>query len=236
MRRISFGLSDLSASYQLGDIELERLRLLLDALEADATAATSVQGRSRALKVHIADSLSGLQVGRLRSARTIVDIGAGAGFPGLPLAICLPQCKVDLLESRAKKLRFAERFGEQVGITNLGFIAERAEEWARADGSAAYEAAVCRALAPLATLIEYAAPLLQTGGLLVAWKGRVDRNEEAAGQRVAELLGGELEQAIAVKPYASSRNHQLYIYKQLNLCPQLVPRRPGLAAKRPLAK
>jgi 16S rRNA (guanine527-N7)-methyltransferase len=111
----------------------------------------------------------------------------------------------------------------------------RAEEWAAGDGARAYDAVCARAVAPLAVLAEYAAPLLAQGGALVAWKGARDPREEEAGAAAAEALGLEVHEALPTVPYAGSRNHHLYLYSKVRETPPEFPRRAGAAAKRPLS-
>jgi 16S rRNA (guanine527-N7)-methyltransferase len=113
-------------------------------------------------------------------------------------------------------------------------LAVRAEDWARADGAAAYEAVTARAVAPLAVLAEYAAPLLAPGGALIAWKGARDRDEEAAAARAAAELGLEPRPALSVEPYSGSRNRHLHVYLKVRDTPARFPRRAGMATKRPL--
>ena len=132
-------------------------------------------------KVHVADSLTGLEVAGLRGAGRIADIGAGAGFPGLPLAVALPAARVDLIESVGRKCAFIERAIEAAGIANATRRSTPARRSGRprAEGREAYDAVTARAVGRLSTLAELASPLLREGGVLVAWKGRRDEDEEA---------------------------------------------------------
>jgi 16S rRNA (guanine527-N7)-methyltransferase len=120
------------------------------------------------------------------------------------------------------------------GIHNSRAIPERAETWATSEGRAAYDAVTARAVAPLAVLLEYAAPLLRQGGSLVAWKGARDEEEEQVAKRAAEKLGMEPTEVRAVKPFEGAENRHLHTYVKIASTPQTVPRRPGMAKKRPL--
>lgn len=213
-----------------------RFERLLLFLANDPQAPTSVRDPQRGVDVHIADSLSGLQVEVLRQASCVVDIGSGAGFPGLVLALAMPEARFDLVEATTRKCEFLERVIAGVGIANARVVCARAEEWAAGDGSSAYDAAVVRAVGLLPTLLEYAAPLLSPGGVLVAWKGRRDPGEELQASAAAGLLGmsdGSVEWAGA---YAGSRNRHIYTYEKIAPTPTGFPRRPGMAKKRPLGK
>jgi 16S rRNA (guanine527-N7)-methyltransferase len=110
----------------------------------------------------------------------------------------------------------------------------RAEDWARGEGAGAYDAVTARAVAPLAVLAEYATPLLAPGGVLVAWKGARDPDEEEAGTRAASELGLEPRPPLPVTPYAGSQNRHLHVYLKVRDTPERFPRRAGMAAKRPL--
>ena len=207
---------------------------LLEALAAEPDPHTTVADPAAAADVHVADSLSGLEVPELAAARAIADVGAGAGFPGLVLALALPDARVDLIESQRRKCELIERLAAAAGAANARAVCARAEEWAAGEGAAGYDAVTARAVAPLAVLAEYAAPLLREGGVLVAWKGSRDRAEEAAGARAARELGLEAAGVVAVQPYPASRNRHLHVYRKVAPTPSRFPRRPGIAAKRPL--
>ena len=188
----------------------------------------------------MADSLSGLEVRELASARRIADIGAGAGFPGLMLALALPRAQVDLIESSGRKTAVMDRLTQAVGLTNARSVTARAEDFARVPealggGAAAYDAVTARAVGPLAVLVEYAAPLLREGGVLVAWKGARDVLEEGAGAAAAEQVGMAVKEVLPVQPYPSSENRHLHVFEKVAPTPLEYPRRAGMAKKHPLA-
>ncbi|MDQ4048178.1 MAG: class I SAM-dependent methyltransferase [Actinomycetota bacterium] len=189
----------------------------------------------QAVDGHLADSLSGLEVSGLREAGRIADVGAGAGFPGLALAAALPGARVDLIESAARKCAVIERLAAAAGLDNVRVVAERAERWAAGEGAEAYDAVAVRAVAPLAVLAEYAAPLLRSGGVLVAWKGSRDEGEEAAGAGAAARLGLRARGVTRVEPFGGVRDRHLHMYAKVAPTPEGFPRRPGMARKRPLA-
>jgi 16S rRNA (guanine527-N7)-methyltransferase len=205
------------------------IRRFLDCL-AEPEAPTSVHDRARARVVHIADSLTALEVPEVRAARQIADLGAGAGLPGLVLAIALPEAEVVLVESVGKKCAWMERTVEALGLTNARVVCARVEEVR----DTAFDVVTARALGSLSVLCEYAAPLLREGGVLVAWKGAVDDVEEADGLAAAAILGLEREALLAVKPYAGSERRTLHVFRKVSATPAGYPRRPGMAAKRPL--
>ncbi len=219
----------------LTDAARAKLEPVLALLAADATAPSAVIEPERARVVHIADSLSGLGFAELARARRIADVGAGAGFPGLVLAAMLPDAQVDLIESIGRKCEFIDRAAAAGGIENARAVNARAEEWAQAGapGREAYEAVTARAVARLSTLAELASPLLGMGGVLVAWKGRRDPGEEAELERGAPRLGVAPIEIRSADPYAGSRNRHLHLIRKDGPTPEDLPRRPGMAKKRP---
>jgi 16S rRNA (guanine527-N7)-methyltransferase len=185
----------------------------------------------------VADSLTGLEVADLARARRIADVGAGAGFPGLPLAIAVPGASVDLIESAGRKGAVIDRLIRAAKIDNARSVVARAEDWARltralGGGREAYDAVTARAVAALPVLVEYAAPLLRSSGVLVAWKG--GRDAEERGRGAAEELGLALEQVLRVEPFEVARDRHLHVFRKLAPTPARFPRRAGIAAKRPL--
>jgi 16S rRNA (guanine527-N7)-methyltransferase len=211
------------------------LRTVLELLAAERASVSSVVEPDQGWKVHVADSLSGLDVVDLREAARIADVGAGAGFPGLPLAVALPAARVDLIESVARKCQFIERAIEVAGISNPRVLNVRSEDWASAgaEGREAYDAVTARAVGRLSTLAELAAPLLRDGGVLVAWKGRRDADEEDQAERAADALAMRPESILDVGPYAGSRNRHIHVLRKIGATPKDLPRRPGIAKKRP---
>jgi 16S rRNA (guanine527-N7)-methyltransferase len=189
----------------------------------------------------VADSLSGLEVEELRTAGRVADLGAGAGFPGLVLAIALPAASVDLIESARRKAAVIDRLRQAAKVDNARAVVARAEEWARTPavlggGREAYDAVTARAVAPLGVLVEYAAPLLRLSGVLVAWKGARDRAEEGLGKEAADEVGLAPVDVLRVEPFEGARNRHLHVYRKVAPTLERFPRRPGMAAKRPLGR
>ena len=212
-----------------GRAALERVLALL----AEERASVSSVVDKRAWQVHVADSLTGLEVADLRSARRIADVGAGAGFPGLALAVALPTAQVDLIESVSRKCAFIERAATEAQIDNATVLNTRSEEWATSDGQELYDAVTARAVGRLSTLAELASPLLKPNGVLVAWKGKRDPEEESQLKRASESLAMTPEQVLDVGDRAGSQHRHLHIIRKTGPTPANLPRRPGMAKKRP---
>ena len=225
-------ISDLVDRYGLPEAAGERLQVLLRLLTEDPTAPTAVHEPARAVDDHLADSLVALELDQVRSASTIADLGAGAGLPGLPLAIALPASNVSLVESSARKCDFLGRAVSECGLQNADVVNARAESWP--EGLGRFDLVTARALAPLAVVVEYAAPLLRVGGTLVAWRGRRESEAEAAAARAAAEIGLEPAGIRAVRPYPEAQHRHLHLMSKVMETPAGYPRRPGMASKRPL--
>jgi len=209
------------------------LRTVLELLAAERASVSSITQPERAWKAHVADSLTGLETPQLREASAIADIGSGAGFPGLALAVALPRARVDLIESIGRKCDFMRRAIATAGIANARVLEVRSEELARGEGREAYEAVTARAVGRLSTLAELASPLLERDGVLVAWKGKRNPGEEAQLEDAAESLAMRPEQIRHVGPYAGSEHRHLHVIRKSGPTPSDLPRRPGMAKKRP---
>jgi 16S rRNA (guanine527-N7)-methyltransferase len=225
-------LASLAAEYDLPEEAVARFERLLEALAAEPDPHTTIRDPAAAVDQHVADSLSALRLEPVRAAAHIVDIGSGAGFPGLPLAIALPNAQVDLVESARRKIAVIDRLAGAAAIANAHAVTSRAEEL---DAREPYDVVTARAVAPLAVLVEYAAPLLPVGGHLVAWKGARDAGEEAAGREAAEIVGLRAVDIVPVTPFPGARDLNLHLYLKERETPDRFPRRSGVAAKHPLA-
>jgi 16S rRNA (guanine527-N7)-methyltransferase len=181
---------------------------------------------------HLADSLVALELEEVRRAAAIADLGSGAGFPGLPLAIALPDSTVNLIESNARKSGFLRRAATACALRNVRVVNSRAESWEA--GMEGCDLVTARALAPLAAVVEYAAPLLKVGGFLLVWRGGRDRKAEDAAARAAAELGLEPSDPLPARPYRAATRRHLHLMLKVRPTPGGFPRRPGLATKRPL--
>lgn len=228
------GIQALVARYDLAAGAAPRLEALARLLVADPEAPTTIRQPAKVIDDHIADSLVALELGRVRGARAIADLGAGAGVPGLPLAIALPAATVELVESSGRKCAFIERAIAESRTGNARAVNARVEAWS--EGLGRLDLVTARALAPLDVVLEYAAPLLAIGGAVVVWRGRRDALAEAAASEVAAKLGLEVEGMRRMRPYAGAHDRNLYLASKVMETPSGFPRRPGMASKRPLGR
>jgi 16S rRNA (guanine527-N7)-methyltransferase len=224
----------LAERYDLADDQRRKLATLLELLARQALAPTTVRSPEQAVDVHVADSLVALELEAVRSARAIADLGSGAGFPGLVLAVALPESELWLVESQARKSAFIERIRAAVGVDNAHVVCARAEEWPA--GVDRHDVVTARAIAAQPVVLEYAAPLLRLGGTFVDWRGvRVPAEEDAAAS-AAEELGLRRAEIRRVAPFAAARDHHLHVFTKVAETPARFPRRAGMARKRPLGR
>lgn len=227
-------LDGLVERYHLGERQRAQLEEILLTLAIDERAPTTVRDPARAVDIHLADSLVALEVEAIPSAKRITDLGAGAGFPGLALAVGLPAAELCLVESQARKCAFIEGLLARAEVSNACVVCARAEECE--EGVGANNVVLARALAAPAVVVEYAAPLLRLGGALVEWRGRRESEAERLGLAAARQLGLELVEIRRVEPFDGARDHHLHIYLKDRETPSGFPRRAGIARKRPLAR
>src|SRR4051794_9706045 len=223
-------LRELADRYGLSSRTIDALDQLLRHQADDEHASTTVREPSEAVDRHVADSLVALELPAVRAARRIADLGSGAGWPGLALAAALPDARVALVESASRRCRYLKGAVAAAGLGNVDVVHARAEEWR----PELQDVVTARALAALPVVCEYAAPLLADGGLLVAWKGRLEPDEAATGARAAATLGLSKPEAIVVDPYPGAGVATLVVACKVARTPDRFPRRPGMALKRPL--
>jgi 16S rRNA (guanine527-N7)-methyltransferase len=184
---------------------------------------------------HFLDSLSCALAWKDRPPLSLVDVGTGAGLPGVPLKILYPQMKLTLVESVGKKAGFCRHVVEQLGLENVEVAQMRAEDLGQMTAHRErYQWAVARAVASLPVLAEYLLPLVQVGGAVVAQKGESGPAEAHAAQRAMSVLGGRLRQVLPVTLPGVADERYLIVIDKSAATPVQYPRKPGLASKHPL--
>lgn len=195
---------------------------------------TAITDRRDVYIKHFLDSLSVAPFAR--AARRVLDIGSGAGFPGVPLKIALPHLHVTLLEATGKKVAFLQHIVAQLDLRDVTVLHARAEDAAHdAVQRAQYDVVVARAVASLATLCEYALPFLQRGGIFVAQKGVAVEEEVRASAHARQVLGGRLRDVVPVRLPDLEVRH-LVIIEKVTATPDTYPRRAGVPERRPLMR
>ncbi len=181
---------------------------------------------------HFLDSLSLAPI--VCDAKSLIDIGSGAGFPGLPLKIVRPDLRVTLLEATGKKVAFLRHIIEVLQLHDIAAIQARAEDLGHnPEHRERYDAALARAVAELATLAEYALPFVRVGGIFVAQKGVQVEDEIERAEHAMRTLGGHLRETIPVHLPELEQRHLIVIDKTTPTPPQY-PRRTGVPEKKPL--
>jgi 16S rRNA (guanine527-N7)-methyltransferase len=184
---------------------------------------------------HFLDSLTCLKAMRDTPMDRVVDVGAGAGFPGLPLKIVCPPMRLTLVESVGKKASFCQHVVDTLGLENVTVLAERAEVVGTLpEHRERYDWALARAVAALPVLAEYLLPLVQIGGRVLAMKGESGPAEAHASERAFQLLGGHLRQLIPATLPGVEEQRYLVVIDKVAATPDRFPRRVGIPSKRPL--
>jgi 16S rRNA (guanine527-N7)-methyltransferase len=186
---------------------------------------------------HFADSLSvalAFQDAERARPLELIDVGSGAGFPGMPLAIVFPHWRVTLLEATGKKVSFLNHLVTELPLENCRAIHSRAEDLAhKPQHRSMYDVAVARAVARLPTLLEYLLPLVRVGGIAIAQKGREVNEEIESSATALNILGGKLREVIPLKLPNEDGRH-LIVLKKDSQTPGEYPRRAGIPERKPL--
>ena len=186
---------------------------------------------------HFLDSLSCVLAMQNTPVNRITDVGSGAGFPGLPLKIIFPNSKVTLIESVGKKAAFCHHICQELNLTGVEILNQRAESAAhQIENREVNDWAVARAVASLPILVEYLLPMVRLGGFALAMKGENGPAEVQAAQKAIDLLGGRVKQLIPVILPGVEEERYLIVIEKIAATPEGYPRRAGIPSKRPLGK
>ena len=191
-----------------------------------------------ALDRHYADSLAPLALGLFAPGARVIDVGSGAGFPGIPLAVARPDLQVTLLDALQKRVVFLQEAAQALGLDNVRVLHARAEDAARLeDQRERYDVAVSRAVASLPVLMELMLPFVRVGGQAVCYKGPADRGELAAAAGAARLLGGGAPRALAVPfPCRPDWERLAVVCLKAEKTVRQYPRKAGMPARSPLGQ
>ncbi|MCI8335948.1 MAG: 16S rRNA (guanine(527)-N(7))-methyltransferase RsmG [Peptococcaceae bacterium] len=220
--------------------QLDKLALYGEmVLETNATMnLTAITEKDQIAEKHFLDAwqllpvLESLFIKDL-AGKKLIDIGSGAGFPAIPLAIFLPELSITLLESMEKRCNFLRQVVEALSLENVTIVCDRAETWGRGEGRSNYDMVTARAVARLSILCEYALPLLKTSGVFCAFKGAKAEEELAEAQNAIITLGGRVK---GQYPYALLEPGErcITVIEKISPTAEKYPRRVGVPEKKPL--
>ncbi|MEF9917101.1 MAG: 16S rRNA (guanine(527)-N(7))-methyltransferase RsmG [Lachnospiraceae bacterium] len=184
---------------------------------------------------HFVDSLSLVKVVNLQEVHKIIDVGTGAGFPGIPLKIIFPHLEVVLLDSLNKRVKFLDAVIETLGLTGMKAIHGRAEDFAKTmEYREQFDLCVSRAVANLSTLSEYCLPYVHTKGYFIPYKSGEIEEELEKSEKAIRLLGGYVEEVVKFTLPGSEISRSFVKIRKSNATPKKYPRKSGLPAKEPI--
>lgn len=214
-------------------LRFERFHALLDEANAHMDL-TAVLEEDERIDRHDLDSVTVLSKIPIPKGASVIDVGTGAGFPGIPILILRPDLKMVFMDAQQKRIAFLQSALEELGLS-AEVVHSRAEDAGQGTLRERFDFAVSRAVAPMPVLEEYMLPLIKVGGLGIAWKGPKAQEEMDAARRAAFLLGGKIESVLeAPVPLREEWNHILIATRKSGKTPKGYPRKAGTPAKKPL--
>ncbi len=196
---------------------------------------TAVTDEAEMMDRHYVDSLMPLRFGLMPSAGRVIDVGTGAGFPGLPLALACPTVSFTLMDAQQKRLTFLKAVVDALAVENVTLAHSRAEDGAHSpEHRERYDLAVARGVASLAVLSEYLLPFVKVGGRALCWKGPALQDEMTQGKRAAHLLGGHVEEALPCSFPGRAWQHLLLPIQKTEKTARQYPRKAGTPGRLPL--
>ncbi|MEC1178477.1 16S rRNA (guanine(527)-N(7))-methyltransferase RsmG [Metasolibacillus meyeri] len=196
------------------------------------TAITDLEG---VYLKHFYDSISASFYFDFTKATTVCDVGAGAGFPSLPIKICFPHLHITIVDSLNKRITFLNHLSEELGLDNVEFVHARAEEFGQnAKYRERFDVVTARAVARLSVLSELCVPLVKVGGQFVALKAAAGKQELADAKKAITTLGTALQQEFLFELPVEQSERTLYVFNKIKLTPKKYPRKPGVPNKTPI--
>jgi 16S rRNA (guanine527-N7)-methyltransferase len=231
-------LENLEISYTEEQINKFRLYMELVLEWNEKVNLTTIKDEEEFILKHFVDSVMCFKEDYYKNAKKIVDIGTGAGFPGIPLAILSPHKKFTLVDSLAKKINILKDIAGKLELNNIILVHSRAEDFGRNKRDREqYDLCLSRAVAKLAVLSEYCIPLVKQGGAFISYKGSDIETELQDSHKAIEALGGKF---IGIRGFVNQEgqkeelNHKLVIIEKIKPTPDLYPRKAGLPQKEPI--
>ena len=196
---------------------------------------TAITDFDEVILKHFVDSISLCKYISFQHGDTLIDIGTGAGFPGIPIKIICPDCKITLLDSLNKRINFLNTVIEQLHLTDIITIHGRAEDIAKTkENRENYNYAISRAVANLSTLSELCIPFVKQNGYFISYKSEKGNEELLEAKNAIEILGGSVDKQISYQLPDSDLSRNLILIRKRNITPKKYPRKAGIPSKEPL--
>ncbi|MCC0685278.1 16S rRNA (guanine(527)-N(7))-methyltransferase RsmG [Clostridioides sp. ZZV15-6383] len=196
---------------------------------------TGIEDEKEVYIKHFLDSISAVKNGYIKNGMSIIDVGTGAGFPGIPLKICLDSLKLTLLDSLNKRINFLEEVSKELKLDNITFIHGRAEDFGKDEKyREKYDIATARAVAGLPILMEFCVAFVKVGGYFICLKGPNANLELEESQKAINILGLKFVEKIDVELPEMDLNHNILVFKKIKETPVKYPRKAGKPAKNPI--
>lgn len=221
----------------LSDKQIEQFLIYYEMLVEwnEVMNLTAITEYEEVMKKHFLDSITLNQAFDVTKECTVIDVGCGAGFPGLALKIAYPNLKITLLDSLNKRINFLNAVIDKLGLTDIETVHGRAEDFAKAGKlRETFDVAVSRAVANLSTLSEYCLPYVKIGGYFIPYKSEKVREEIEAAGKALSILGGSLEKKIEFTLPDTDYYRNLLLIKKNKPTPNKYPRKAGLPSKEPI--
>lgn len=196
---------------------------------------TAITEDDEFIKKHFIDCIKAFKSDQMKSAKSIIDVGTGAGFPGIPIAIMRDDVKVCLLDSLNKRINFLNTVVRELELKNVTTIHSRAEDGARRkELRENFDVATSRAVANMAVLSEYCIPYVKVNGYFIALKGPAIEEELSNAKNAIGTLGGKLKEVIELEIEDTDLKHNIVIVEKVKPCSNVYPRKAGVISKKPL--
>lgn len=235
MERIRKALSELNT--ECSSEMLEQFKIYMEGVLEwnEKLNLTAITDRDEFIEKHFIDSLMAVDSKEVREATSVIDVGTGAGFPGIPLAIVFPEKRFVLMDSLNKRLKVIDDLCERAGIKNVTTVHGRAEDVARNKAHREkYDLCIARAVANMQTLSEYCLPFIALGGYFLAYKGPDCDEELKAAKNAVKILGGSVEDVREAEISDFGLSHKIVYVKKIKETPAKYPRKAGTPSKEPL--
>lgn len=196
---------------------------------------TAITDESSVYLKHFYDSISAAFYIDLNGKKTICDVGAGAGFPSIPLKICFPELEVTIVDSLNKRIGFLEHLADELKLENVNFVHARAEDFGQdTKYRAKFDIVTARAVARLSVLSELCVPLVKKGGVFVAMKGSAAEDELTDAKKALSVLGAEIKENHAFLLPVEESERNIFVFNKVKSTPGKYPRKPGIPNKSPI--